>query len=364
MSALSFFPLLSLFAQFGRQPAAPLRLWLRSAGYKLLPPRAVVHQPEVRTRQDAVSASGIAGLHQRADVLVEKRPGPVPTIIVGGFVPDGIDAFYLLRGRLATNGSIYYVNYPRRGFSMDLFQAQLEDLIEEIAVRRGRRPALMAVSFGCAVALELLRRASAAGRELPLAGLILISPVACSADLLDPAEAKPSTLLGRVIKPYLGSTVRTDNAIVEKSRAVFLKMFEAGAQNKEALRFLMTRGETRRLRDAVLGTINAIDGNGASERVRALCDVPPLTAPQVLFSGPALVLFAEKENAVLVESSPTRREMTGRVTAWFPRGRCVTVTNHADNPVQHASLIFHSQNFQPLFAAFYRSLRHLLHQAA
>jgi pimeloyl-ACP methyl ester carboxylesterase len=306
----------------------------------------------------------VTGPHQRADVLVEERPGPLPTIIVGGFVPDATDAFYLLRGGLMPHGSVFYLNYPRGGFSTELFLAQLEDLIEELAVKRGRRPVLIAVSFGAGLALELFRRAAAAGRELPLAGVVLISPVACTTDLLDPAEAKPSTLLGRVIKPYLSPPARSDHALVEKSRAVFLKMFEAGAHNKAALRFLLTREESLRLRDSVLSAINAIDGNGAAERVQALCALPELREPRSLFAGPALVLFAEKENSVLVGSSPTWRELRARVGAWFPRGRGLTVTNTPDNPVQHASLIFHSQNFQPHLAAFYRALRSALRQAA
>ncbi len=354
----------SLVAQFGRQPTAPLRIWLRTTEYKFRPPRATPHKPLVRTRQDSVFLNRQAGLHQQADILVEERPGPLPTIVVGGFVPNAVDSFYLLRPSLTAHGSVYYLNYPRRGFSTELFLAQLEDLIEEIAVKRGQIPSLISVSFGAGVVIEMLRRARAEGREIPLAGLVLVSPVACTADLLDASEPKPSTLLGRIIKPYLVTSGRADNAIVEKSRAVFLKMFEAGAQNKAALRFLLTREETIRLRDSVLGTISEIDSVGASERVRALADMSPLSAPTSLFSGPALVLFAEKETSVLVQSSPTWRELRERCTAWFPRGRCLTVTNAADNPVQHASLIFHVQNFQPHLVTFYRSLRTLLRQAA
>ena len=364
MPPLSILPVFSLVAQIGRQPTAPLRIWLRTTGYKLRPPRPVPYAPTVRTRQEVVLAAGVAGPHQRADVLVEKRPGPLPTIIVGGFVPDSADAFYLIRGGLMPHGSVFYLNYPSRGFSTALFLAQLEDLIEEIANTRGCRPVLIGVSFGAGLVLELLRKAAAARYELPLAGLILVSPVACAADLLDPDEPKPSTLLGRVIKPYLSTPMRTDDSLVEKARSVFLKMFESGANNKEAMRFLLTRAESLRLRDSVLGAINAIDGTGAGERVRALSALPALNEPRLLFSGSALVLYAEKETSVLVQTSPTWREFRERCAAWFPHGRCLTVTNTPDHPVQHASLIFHCHNFQPYFAAFYRSLRNALRQAA
>ena len=353
MPALSDSPMFSLVAHLGREPAAPLRIWLRTAGYKLRPPRAT-HYPAVRrTRQDAVLAGGRAGPHQCADVLVEERPGPLPTIVIGGFVPNAADAFYLLRAGLTPHGSVFYFNYPRGGFSIELFLAQLEDLIEEIVEHRGRRPALVGVSFGAGLVLELLQRSKDRGPTLPLAGLVLISPVACSADLLD-----------RVIRPYLVPPVGPDEALVEKSRAVFLKMFESGALNRDSLRFLLTREETVRLRESVVSAINAIDGKGAAERVRALCAFEPLLRPRELFAGPVLVLYAEKENAVLVANSPTRRELQGRLMGWFPRGRGATVTNTPDNPVQHASLIFHAQNFQPHFTAFYRALRLALRQAA
>lgn len=364
MPSLSLIPVLSLVAQLSREPAAPLRIWLRTTGYRLRPPRADIHQPALRTRQEALLASGSAGPHQCAQIRVEPRPGPLPTIVVGGFVPDATEALYLLRGPLLQQGTIFYFNYPRRGFCTDLFLAQLEDLIEEVALLHGRRPVLTAVSFGAGMVLELLRRRAAEGRPLPLAGLVLVSPVACTADLLDPAAPKPTTLLGRVIKPYLDSPDRTDDTLVEKSRMVFLKMFESGAQNKAALRFLLTRQETLRLRDAVLGTINAIDSRGATERVRALRQLPAMHAPNVLFDGPALVLYAEKEGAVLVENSPTWREMTQRINAWFPLGRCATVRHTPEHPVQHASLIFHHGNFAPYFAAFYRGIRPTRHQAA
>ena len=364
MPTLSLIPVLSLVAQWSREPAAPLRIWLRTAGYKLRPPCAVPHEASVRTRQDAVLSAGQAGPHQCAQIRLESRPGPLPTIVVGGFVPDATEALYLLRAPLLQQGSVYYIHYPRRGFSTELFLAQLEDLIEEVTRQTGRRPVLMAISFGAGMVLEMLRRRQAAGLEPTLAGLVLVSPVTCTADLLDPAAPKPTTLLGRVIKPYLDTAQPADTSLIEKSRTVFLKMFESGAQNKAALRFLLTADEAVRLRDAVLGTINAIDSQGATERVRALRDLPAPTHPQVLFSGPALILYAEKENAVLTENAPSRREYSQNLSAWFPRGRLATVVNQSDQPVQHASLIFHCANFSPYFAAFYRSLRQLRPKAA
>lgn len=357
MNASSLFPALPNFARLSQQTAAPFHALLRTTGYKLRPPRAVTHTATATARQAPLLAAGIVGPQTRAEIRVEERNGALPTIVVGGFVPDATEAFYLLRGGLLRHGSVFYFNYPRRGFSTDLFIAQLEDLIEEIVVQRQQRPALIAVSFGAGIVLEMLRRAAARGESLPLAGLTLVSPVACTADLIDACAPKPTTLLGRVLLPYLRGSAAPDGATVEKSRTVFLRMFESGAQNHSALRFLLTRDETRRLRDTVVGTINAIDAVGAFERVRALNQLPEPGAPRVLFAGPSLVLYAEKESAVLQENAPTWREFSERTTAWFPQGRCIVVTNHADHPVQHASLIFHSRNFEPHLAQLYRAIR-------
>ncbi|WP_415909576.1 hypothetical protein [Oleiharenicola sp. Vm1] len=98
--------------------------------------------------------------------------------------------------------------------------------------------------------------------------------------------------------------------------------------------------------------------------MRALSLFPEPGEPRVLFAGPALVLYAEKESAVLQENAPTWREFSQRTRAWLPAGRCVVVTNHADHPVQHASLIFHSRNFEPHLARLYRLIRESAARAA
>lgn len=355
---------LAILSQISRAPTAPLQALLRTTGYKLRPPQAVTYMPAHRLRQDALLAAGFAGLHQRAEILVESRPGPLPTIIVGGFVPDATAAFYLLRGGLLRNGSVYYFHYPRCGFSTELFLAQLEDLIAEVATDTGRRPLLVAVSFGAGLVVECLRRAALRGKPPPLAGLLLVSPVTCQADLLDPAAPRPTTLLGRVLLPFLKPDATPDPAVIAKSRAIFLKMFEAGAQNQAALTFLLTQTETQQLRGAVIGAINDVDAVGAFERVQALRALPEPIEPRTLYSGPTLILYAEKEGAVLQERSPSWREFTTRPEAWFPQGRCLTVVNHPDHPVQHASLIFHSRNFAPHFNALVQAVRRGQHRAA
>jgi len=362
MPVLSLAPAVSLLAAFQRvSPVRPLRTLLRTTGEKFNPPRLHAHAPSVRRAQDAVVGRGDAGLHQFATVLREAGRGRTPTIVLGGFVPDSTEQVFLLRRFFLRFGDLYYLNYPRHGFSLDLICAQLDDLVEELTAA-GRPPVIFSVSFGGGVLLEWLRRAKAAGRSAPLAGAVLVSPVACVDDIVDPARPKPATLLGRALKPYLGAAGAIREEAVEKSRTIFTRMFEAGAQNKATLRMLMTRAELARLYEGVMGTIRGITADGARERVQALRQ---MLAPTAYFSqallplteAPALVLYAEKEDAVLDPGSPTRFGLETAGRAYFPQHRMQTVSTPFGTPVQHASLIFHVFDFLPPITAFYQRLK-------
>lgn len=344
-----------------------MHTFFRATAYKLRPPRPVPHPAAVTRSQDQVLAAGLAQPHQGATILCERRLGSIPTIVLGGFVPDATEQVFLLRGFLLRRGTVYYVNYPRHGFSTDLVCAQLDDLVEELNRVHGQRPVLFGVSFGVGVVLEWLRRSRAAGRSPELGGLVLISPVACAADIVVPGEAKASTLIGRALKPYLDAGVggghAIDPSVMDKSKAIFAKMFEAGAQNREALRLLMTVSELRHVKESVLNAIQSIDLTGACERVNALRVMPPLSpfiAPEQLplSEAPALVLYAEKETSVIPASSPTRAALESALKAFFPRGELRVVSSEdGTSPVQHASLIFHYFQFLPLVAGFYRGLK-------
>jgi len=362
MPALSLVPALSFLTSFSRiSPAQPIHTLIRSTGYKLRPPRPLPFTSTIRKRQDALLASS-AGTHPVANILYERRRGSVPTIVLGGFIPDATEQVFLLRGFLLKHGNVYYFNYPQHGFSMDMLLAQLEDLIEELAKLHQQRPVIFSVSFGAGLVMELLKRARRAGRNIDLSGVVLISPVGCVEDLLASGDAKPTTLLGRAIKPYLDPQKLPDHRTVDKSRAIFTKMYEAGAQNKESLRGLMTRGELRSLSSAVMATIRTIEPAGACERVQA---IRQLEAPSSYFSptqlplsdAPTLILYAEKESSVIVDHSPTRFVLESAHRAYFPLSQYKIITNQHGSPVQHASLIFHYFNFLPTISAYYRSIK-------
>lgn len=337
-------------------PPPSLRVLWRSASQRLRPPAPEVDcVPLITQRQNAVLCHGRSS-RQLARVLVDSSRGPTPTLVLGGFVPDASDAIFLLRPHLRRRGPLYCVHYPRCGFDETLLFAQLDDLLEDIRLRHGRPPLVLAISFGAGLVLEWLRRRRDDGREIELSGLQLVSPVACVEDLLDPSAPKPTTLLGRAIQPYLGDANSYSEKTVERSRQIFAKMFEAGAQNRDVLHTLMTRTELARLRDSVLGNIHGIDFNGACERVQALKRFRAPSAEQPLCHAPTQILYAEKEEAVLADTAPSRALFEAHLRRVFPNGSVYVVRNPRGTPVQHASLIFHYNCFLAEFRSFRRRL--------
>lgn len=363
MPALTLAPAFSFLAAFQRvTPVVPIRTFLRTTSGKLRPSQPRPFKPLFRRAQEAVIDAGTASADQLSTLLHEPRNGPTATIVLGGFVPASTEQVFLLRNKLLKSGTLYYFNYAKDGFSLDLMCAQLDDLVEEATTRHGRAPVIFSVSFGCGIVLEWLRRARRIQREPKVSGLVFVSPVACVEDLLTPGEAKPSTLLGRAVQPFLDPVQSMNASTIDKARAIFLRMFEAGAQNKDSLRLLLTRSELTHLRDRVMDTIREITPRGARERVQAMTFMPSLLAtgadasPRPLSNAPTLVLYAEKEGAVIPESSPTRKVLAQR-NVYFPQSYCNIISNPKGSPVQHASLIFHGFNFQPVITAFYRTLK-------
>lgn len=361
MPVLNIAPAWSYLSTLSAAPLRPWHTFLRTTEERLRPQRIADHRPVIiRAQANALSQEG-AGVHSRARILREAGAGSVPTIVLGGFVPDSSEQIFLLRRFLLRSGDVYCMNYSREDFSLDLVCAQLTDLVDELQAA-GTPPVMFAVSFGAGIVSEWLRRRRLAGFDPVLSGIVLVSPVTCVADVMAVDGVKPSTLLGRALRPYLGPGPVT-TAALEKSRAIFVRMFEAGAQNQKALRMLMSREEIDRLRTAVLGAIRGITLEGACARVAAL---QTMLAPTSYFTPgllpltrvPTLILFAEQEDAVLDPASPTRFAFDHGCRAFFSSGRVQWVTSKAsDSPVQHASLIFHVFDFLPPLQHFYRCAR-------
>ena len=363
MPALNFAPTLSFLSALSTSPLRPLHVLVRTTEEKFRPAQIQPHRPTVWRTQAALLARGGAHLQDRATILREAGIGRVPTIVLGGLVPDATEQVFLLRRFLLKSGDVHYVNLAREGFSLDLVLAQLHDLASELA-EAGQPPVIFAVSFGAGIVLEWLRRLRAAKSAVPaLSGLVLVSPVTCTADLIAPGAPKPTTLLGRALKPFLEADEAVVESAVDKARAIFLRMFEAGAQNKAALRLLMTDRETERLRRAVMDTIRGVTAQGARQRVRALAAMVPPTdyfSPGFLplCEAPTLILFAEKEEAVLDAGAPVRLALERAPRAYFPRASAhIVKARPGEAPVQHASLVFHVFEFLPSLQAFYQHVR-------
>lgn len=124
--------------------------------------------------------------------------------MLGGFVPDATETVEFQRKILNRHGSIYYLNYSRNGFCLNMFSAQLADLLEDLA-RKGQKPLIMGVSFGCGLLAGFLRKASVQMHE-SIRGLILVSPVLTTDDLIrPPGQQRDGVRIhgGTSMKPYL-----------------------------------------------------------------------------------------------------------------------------------------------------------------
>jgi len=290
----------------------------------------------------------------RNQLFKEKGQGDIPTIVIGGFVPDATEAVEFQRELFRQHGSIYYVNYSRNGFSADLFFAQLADLIEALN-RKGQKPVIFSISFGCSLVARFFRDGHDAA--LAVRGVVMTSPVLCTDDLVRPEREKGGGV--RMLESNLRRILQADasrgdelNRQIERARRCFQALFEAGAEN----RTLSSRHLS--IRKKIMGVLEKTSCVGGYERVLALKDAPHATA-ETIYGGPSLVLLAEGEDQLLVPTSPTLAALRDTIhrTVLFPRGKVRTVTSTtSDDTVPHASLIFHHQCYNHFIEAWYDKL--------
>ena len=105
--------------------------------------------------------------------------------------------------------------------------------------------------------------------------------------------------------------------------------------------------------------INHTSARGGFERVLSLRDFsfPPLR--NSVFAGPVLTLLAENEEDTLVPTSPTLETFRNPAlfSRLFPACRVKTVrSKELNDPVAHASLIFHHEAYNPLIDSWYNKL--------
>lgn len=289
----------------------------------------------------------------RCQLYREKGAGSVPTIIVGGFVPDATETAEFQRRIFRKYGSIYYLNFPRNGFCIEMFAAQLADLIDHLGKKR-QRPFIMGVSFGGGLLIDALRDAEEAFHK-QVRGLILVSPVVCSDDLIRPAGDKQGgvRLLEHNLKKILGADPAAPEDIdklMERSRRCFQALFTGGAENRKlSVRHLSIK---KKIFDVISGT----SAMGGFQRVIALRDFsfPELNA--AVFRGPVLTLLAEQEEDMLAPSSPTLKlfRSKGQYAGLFPDCHVKTVcSGNPEDRVPHASLIFHHEAYNSQIVSWY-----------
>jgi pimeloyl-ACP methyl ester carboxylesterase len=312
--------------------------------------------PEIRRREFAALEQNQDSHRTRCLIFREKGAGNGPTIVLGGFVPDATETVEFQRKLLRQHGSIYYVNYARNGFSQEIFAAQLTDLIEDLA-RKGQKPLLMGISFGCGLLFNYLQHTGKKIHE-NIRGLILISPVITTNDLIRPTDQKRDGV--RILESNLKKIVAADPANeadiskqIERSRRCFQALFNAGAGNRTlSVRHLAIQ---KKINDVIEYTT----ARGGFERVVALRNFRFPFLSRELFTGPVLVLLAENESDILVPSSPTIK-MFGEPSLYrkiLPACQVKMVTsNVVGDGVAHASLIFHQDAYNPLLESWYDKL--------
>jgi hypothetical protein len=164
------------------------------------------YQPSVR-RREAAARENVSSPHAvRCHLFREKGSGLTPTIVIAGFVPDATEVMEFQRRLLRSYGSIYYMNYPRNGFSPEMFSAQLGDLIEDIN-HRGEQPVLFSISFGSGLLARFLRERET--MEKPrIRGIVMASPVFCTEDLVRPDGERKGGV--RILESNLRRILKAD----------------------------------------------------------------------------------------------------------------------------------------------------------
>ncbi len=310
------------------------------------------HHSAMKQREKELREKFPSFLSVHCQVFKERGSGSTPTIVIAGFVPDATEVIEFQRKLLKSYGDIYYLNYPRNGFATEVFLAQLADLVKEINCR-GEKPVLFGISFGCGLLYRFMRGNGVSG--LKIGGIVMISPVLCTADLVRPESDRKGGI--RIIESNLRRILKSDGGHVEdverqveRARRCFKSLFDTGAENRHLTRrHLAIRGK-------IMDVIGKTSCQGGYERVLALKELPVPDGTMPFFVGPLLVLLAEAEESMLVPGSPTLALLRNRETLrrFFPNGSVATVTsNDPADPVAHASLIFHHHRYNPLLESWY-----------
>jgi len=281
-----------------------------------------------------------------------------PSILIPGFLPDGNEAFFLLRKCFLKFGSLYYLNYQTHGFFKESIFCQLFDTIYDINHRQLRSagkkntPFLVCTSFGCHIVISFLRwlREKGLADRLDLEGIVIISPVLTHEDVVDPTATRQKTLVGRAVSNLINVDENDPEAVraaIKKAKSIMLKMFTSGRdlmnfESKDLIPIIA-------IEDDVLDVFRKEieEDDSYFRRYLELEREPPL-ATEHLTDIPTLVLLAEGEMDVLVPGSPTYATLNDpeALRTIFPNGELQIVrSNSSRRKVTHSDLIFQADRF-------------------
>ncbi len=281
-----------------------------------------------------------------------------PSILIPGFLPEGNEAFFLMRKCFLKYGSVYYVNYPIRNFYKKTVFHQFYDTILEINNRKlqnagqSSSPFLVGTSFGGHMIVSFLKwlRANNLMESLDIKGIILISPVLCLDDLLDPELERQKTLIGRAVAHLLDAGDNDPEAILknmQKAKSILVKMFTSGRdllnfESKDLIPVFAIEDEVL----SVFKQTADVDA-GYFDRFLEMRNEKPIKK-EFLSNIPTQVLFAEGEGDVMTTRSPTMSAFTDLDTLHtiFPNGSVEFVRSKSrKRKVTHSDLIFQADRF-------------------
>ncbi len=281
-----------------------------------------------------------------------KGRGPLRFLCVPGLVPDGPETFLRQRKLLAKFGPADVVTYPPDRFDLDRALAEMEAYLREDPKVR---TVLVGVSVGGGLCLELLRRAREAKRPLPLHGVVLISPLTCTADL--------SPILSKLLAPILTEMDKAEagrpEVALERGRSFFKGLASRSAGTARAqqgwrkVASLFTPAGLAelvdgRIRKRIEATLDRITPAGAVQRVEALRRLPGLGVSRTPYvEVPTLLLWGAKERHTLDMDGPGTRILCRPDLAVkvFPKAEVHWIYDKDGEEVPHASLLRHAKAF-------------------
>jgi alpha-beta hydrolase superfamily lysophospholipase len=296
--------------------------------------------------------------------------GAVHFLLVPGLVPDGPETFARQMRLLQRHGDVTIMTYPYDAFCLDATLDMMRRFIQEVH-GAGREPVLVGASVGGGFCLELMRRAREARSELPLAAVVLISPMTCADDL--------SPLLRRLLAPILAAPdLRAGAQALERGRTFFRALASRAVTNDAAPRIWrrwahglaphLSRplGEVR-LRARITRTIEDISPTGGIDRCRAIAQLVGLRGTPraaALTPAPTLILWGSKERHTLDVESAGIAELSRPDTAVrrFPQVEVRWIYADDGSEVPHASLLLHHRAFNAALGAFLKRRVPTLHR--